>query len=173
MVRCRRNKKIIFLYFLKRNENELNTIIVWVNSEIRQEEEGVLIGDSKSQFIKEKNFIDLQDALAYADTWHTNLTASGVIRDPSVGRVVDRYPDGYYWVDLDTNKSPDEQQAMGHCGEEPKATTLISLRDKQDGPHVTIAYNEDEKDVLQVKGKHNERPIEKYMKYVIDFLQKK
>ena len=159
-----------FLYFLKRNENALVTIAQWVDSPLRQEQEGVLT--DKIQFIKDKNFKDLSDALEYANEWHTSLPATGVLKNPTAGRIIERYPDGYYWVDLGTNKSTDEAQAMGHCGTDFRATTLLSLRDEKGEPHVTVAYDADEKQVRQVKGKQNKKPVEKYMQYVKEFLKK-
>jgi len=157
-----------FLRFLKENENEISVILDWVNSSIRQEREGPLTQD----FVKNKDFQNLGDALFTANDWHTNLHASGVIKDKKAGRVIERYIDGYYWKDLDTNNSKDEAQAMGHCGVDGRATTLFSLRDKNDEPHVTVAYNEKTKNVGQVKGRGNKRPVEKYMKYVNEFLGK-
>jgi len=155
-----------FLRFLKENENEINAITDWINSSIRQEDEGPLTRD----FIKSKNFQNLGDALFMANEWHTHIQASGKLKNKLAGTVVERYPSGYYWVDLNTNRSTDEGQAMGHCGVDGKATTLFSLRDENGEPHVTIAYNEKTKNVGQVKGKNNRRPVEKYMNYVNDFL---
>jgi len=162
-----------FYYFLKDNENELSAIIDWASSSVRQGEEGVLNSpEDKAKFIASKGFDSLSEALFIANDWHTHLAASGKIMDINAGRVVERYPDGYYWMDLGTNNSSDEGQAMGHCGVDGRATTLISLRDEKGEPHVTLAYNEKTKNIGQVKGKNNKRPVEKYMNYVNDFLGK-
>lgn len=162
-----------FYYFLRDNENEISAIIDWASSSIRQEEEGVLNSlEEKERFIASKGFDSLSEALFIANDWHTHLAASGKIMDINAGKVVERYPDGYYWMDLGTNNSPDEGQAMGHCGVDGRATTLISLRDEKGEPHVTLAYNEKTKNIGQVKGKNNKRPVEKYMNYVNDFLGK-
>lgn len=157
-----------FYRFLRENENEISVITDWINSTVRQVDEGPLT----KNFLKDKNFQNLGDALFVANDWHTNLKASGRIMDHKAGRVIERYSDGFYWKDLDTNNSPDEGQAMGHCGRDSRATTLLSLRDSNNEPHVTIAYNEDTKNVGQVKGKGNKKPIDKYMFYVNDFLGK-
>lgn len=164
---------IAFLVFLKDIENDFTTVIDWAKSPVRQREEGVLVSPGeKIEFIKKKGFSSLSEAIIEASDWHENLKASGVIEDHSKGRVVERYPDGYYWVDLETNSSSDEGRAMGHCGTDGRATTLISLRDEDGGPHVTVAYNRDTKTVGQVKGKNNQKPVSKYLKYVYDFLSK-
>lgn len=163
---------MLFLEFLRNNEDELSIIIDWANSPLRQEEEGHLSGPQKAEFIREKGFENLEDALAAANIWHSNLTASGKIMNPDVGKIVERYADGYYWKDLETNVSKDEAQAMGHCGTDRQATTLLSLRDPKGEPHVTMAYNEDTGNITQIKGKNNKRPVDKYMNYVKDYLEK-
>lgn len=158
-----------FLRFLKENENELHVVIVWV---LTIGEENNLSREEKNDFLKGKNYKNLGEALSEANEWHLNLPASGKLKTPWAGRKVEEYADGFYWVDLDTNNSPDEGQAMGHCGADGAATTLLSLRNPQGGPHITIAYNENTKNIAQVKGKQNKRPIDKYMKYAEDFLGK-
>lgn len=161
-----------FLDFLKDNENDFSIIIDWINSPLRQEEEGVLSSSDKIKFIRDKKFEGLEDALTQASVWHSNLTASGKLINPNVGKVIERYSDGYYWKDLEKNVSKDEAQAMGHCGTDHAATTLLSLRDPEGGPHVTLAYNADTKNICQVKGKENKKPVPKYMNYVMDYLSK-
>lgn len=164
---------IAFLVFLKDIENDFTTVIDWATSPVRQQDEGVLVSpEDKIGFMKKKRFSSLSDAIIEASNWHENIGATGVIEDHSKGKVVERYPDGYYWVDLETNRSSDEGRAMGHCGVDRRATTLISLRDKDGGPHVTVAYNSNTKTVGQVKGKENTKPVSKYLKYVYDFLSK-
>lgn len=164
---------IAFLVFLKDIENDFTTVIDWATSPVRQQDEGVLVSpEDKIGFMKKKRFSSLSDAIIEASNWHENIGASGVIEDHSKGKVIERYPDGYYWVDLETNRSYDEGKAMGHCGVDGRATTLISLRDEDGGPHVTVAYNSNTKTVGQVKGKNNTKPVSKYLKYVYDFLSK-
>lgn len=144
--------------FIDRNNVPIAVILEWLKSPLRQ-------GDVNLQQIK-----DLSQALEMAQEWHNNIEASGIIKDQS-GEIIKEYPDGFYWIDLQTNSSADEGQAMGHCGTDRRATTLFSLRDKSMSPHVTVAYNTDKKIVTQVKGRSNKRPIDKYMEYVFDFLK--
>lgn len=161
-----------FLNFLKKNENELFVIVDWINSPLRQDGDGALGNIEKSIFFRDKGFKNLGEALFAANDWHTHLAASGKLMNPTKGKIIERYSDGYYWIDLETNDSKDEAQAMGHCGVDKRATTLLSLRDEKGEPHVTIAYNENTKNVGQVKGKNNKRPVDKYMVYVNDLLKK-
>lgn len=101
-----------------------------------------------------------------ADQWHDQLKTTGKQLDIKEGqRLIHTFEDGYYWLDLDTNKCGDEGGAMGHCGN-TSANTLLSLRDKNGEPHVTVAYNYDGT-ILQMKGKQNKAPNEKYHEYII------
>lgn len=158
-----------FISFLFDNENQMYNIADWLNAPQMTQQQGQAF--DKVNYIRDQGFEDFESLLAAAFQFHSNLTATGVLLNPNIGKVVKRYPNGYYWIDLETNNSPDEAQAMGHCGKDSRATTLISLRDQKDEPHVTISYNAKNRNVTQVKGKENHRPIPKYMEYVLDFLK--
>jgi hypothetical protein len=144
--------------YLKSNETTVDTIIEWLKFPNRPQ-------------VDLKQIKTLEEALDAAIEWHQTLEASGTITDES-GEIIKQYPEGYYWIDLKTNNSPEEGNAMGHCGRDGNATTLFSLRDKKTKePHVTIAYNDETGNITQVKGKQNKKPIEKYMKFVMDLLK--
>jgi hypothetical protein len=144
--------------YIKNNETTVNTIMEWLKFPNRPQ-------------VDLKQIKNLEEALDKAIEWHESLTATGVIVDES-GEIIKTYPEGYYWIDLKTNSSMAEKDAMGHCGTDSLATTLFSLRNsKTKEPHVTIAYNEKTGNITQVKGKQNKKPVEKYMKYVIDLLK--
>lgn len=144
--------------YIKNNETTVNTIMEWLKYPNRP-------------MVDLKQIKNLEEALDKAIEWHDSLEASGKIEDES-GEIIKQYPEGYYWIDLKTNNSPQEGNAMGHCGRDGKATTLLSLRDKKTKePHVTMAYNENDGTITQVKGKSNKKPIEKYMKFVLDLLK--
>ena len=81
------------------------------------------------------------------------------------------------WVELKSEKSLGiEGKLMGHCvggyasrvagGE----TKIFSLRDNDNQPHVTVEVTNGK--IVQVKGKGNKPPVEKYVQYVKDFLNK-
>lgn len=126
--------------FIKSKENQIHTILEWIKSPIRQGE---------INFREIKTFIQ---AFEMAENWHNSLNATGIIEDES-GEIVKQYPNGFYWINLKTNRCPEEGKAMGHCGTDSRATTLLSLRDKQKSPHVTIAYNADTNTITQIKGR--------------------
>lgn len=144
--------------FIQRNENTIINILEWLKSPLR-------VGEINLREIR-----TLTQAWELAHNWHNSLEATGKIEDES-GDIFKTYPDGMYWIDLKTNRSPEEGQAMGHCGTDSRATTLFSLRDKNKEPHVTIAYNANKKIITQVKGKANKRPLDKYMQYVFDLFK--
>ena len=94
------------------------------------------------------------------------------------------FPDGFYWADLDVNYCPYEQKHMGHCGEDDDGT-LVSLRDPNHRPHVTMTWSKkpegggpwddlvpDAGIILQARGKEDRFPIEKYWPYMLAFLKK-
>ncbi len=144
--------------YIFRNEHPITIILEWLKSPLR------------TDTINLREIRTLTQAWDIANHWHNNLVATGIIEDES-GEIIKQYPqDGLYWIDLQTNSSKDEGNAMGHCGQDGRATTLFSLRDKNKSPHVTIAYNANTQTVTQVKGKNNKKPVDKYMAYVFDFL---
>jgi hypothetical protein len=128
---------------------------------------------------------DLKELYDKSIDWHAKLKASGSITSEEGHKLIE-YPDGFYWIDLQTNDCEEEADAMGHCGR-TSGDTILSLRQiKKDGtiePFVTIAidYLEDfEWDdidenfvpkyskLYQCKGKNNKSPVEKYHKYIVD-----
>lgn len=146
-----------FLEYLDDKRGDINYILDWVKSPDREE-------------INFKDIKTLESAYEKSTDWHNSLTSDFQITDES-GTIVKTYPEGYYWIDLQTNYSEDEKRAMGHCGRDSSCTTLFSLRDKNKEPHATIGYDGKELTIAQVKGKQNKRPLDKYMKYVYDFIQ--
>ena len=98
------------------------------------------------------------------------------------------YKDGdYTWVKLSTKEAYKcEGEAMGHCvgGYDPdnENNTIISLWDKKGQPHVTIEisnYNStpgmagdaDSQEIVQIKGKQNAAPAEKYKDIAAKFVR--
>jgi hypothetical protein len=127
------------------------------------------------------NFVNstLEDMDRIQIEWHNSLKASNRILKES-GNIIMTFPDGYYWIDLQTNISIDEAVAMGHCGR-TSANTILSLRRKSDAGHiepfVTIAidYTKGSKKksysyIRQIKGKGNTKPVAKYHPYIVDLL---
>ena len=120
---------------------------------------------------QKKNFTKMSFDEAYkaSDEWHKSLNAGGKIEDEH-GEIIMKFPDGFYWIDLETTKDRDEADAMGHCGYTGKGTTLYSLRDRNKSPHVTAAIDQDNGIVYQMKGRNNFKPISKYHLYIVGLL---
>ena len=68
-----------------------------------------------------------------------------------------------------STKCSDEGEAMGHCANTSKGSTLLSLR-RYKQPHVTISWEESDNIFYQIKGKGNDKPVEKYHKYIVDLI---
>lgn len=113
--------------------------------------------------------LTMDEAHKKSEEWHNSLKATGKITDES-GEVIIEFEDGYYWIDLKTTYSKDEANAMGHCGNTNDGDTLLSLRDKNKSPHVTVAWHSEEKAIFQMKGRQNKKPVEKYYPYIYRFL---
>jgi hypothetical protein len=82
----------------------------------------------------------------------------------------------FSWWDLNTNKSDEESRALGHCGTDLKAKTIISLREEkiENGeklylPHLSFSISKD-RHLLQMKGPKNQKPHKKYHKAILKLL---
>jgi len=84
-------------------------------------------------------------------------------------------PKDFYWYNIGLSACSIESQRMGHCGSDGDGI-LFSLRRKGKGEltsesHVTISYNEYIATVLQIKGKGNAVPLQKYWPMVAAFFK--
>jgi hypothetical protein len=79
------------------------------------------------------------------------------------------YPNGWYWINLNTSYSADEASNMGHCGRDANKI-LFSLRDKNSNSRVTVSYDVDENAMYQCKGRGNSKPKDEYHEYIINLL---
>ena len=120
----------------------------------------------------ENDKIDFKDltkgkALDRARKWHKELEKiqGGKIKDES-GDVVMTFPDGYYWIRLNSSSCDDESKAMGHCGR--GSGVLFSLR-KDKYPFITADVLENG-EIKQMRGRANTKPKSIFHKYILDFL---
>ena len=86
-----------------------------------------------------------------------------------------KFNDGFYWYDLETRTCAIEGERMGHCGNDGRGT-LYSLRRKAEAKkesksYVTIAYNEREDTIYQIKGRENNAPEESLWPYIFKFIE--
>ena len=88
------------------------------------------------------------------------------------------FPDGKVWLNLNKTSCDLEADAMGHCGNEGgnESETILSLRTKDDKNqrwivHLTFTYNKNTGKLIEMKGRGNNKPSEKYHKYIIQLLK--
>lgn len=81
----------------------------------------------------------------------------------------------YYMAKLLSKKAyKQEGDLMGHCvgGYCPTNSNIVSLWDSKGMPHATLEFKDKElKRVVQIKGKSNEAPSDKYVPYIVDFIK--
>ncbi len=85
------------------------------------------------------------------------------------------FEDGSYWYDLQSSRCKVEGERMGHCGSDQRGN-LYSLRKKDKGkrdskPYITIAFNEQSKEIFQIKGRQNTCPPESLWPHVEKFIE--
>jgi hypothetical protein len=128
--------------------------------------------------------MSLLEALSKSREFHKELEAvGGDIDFKEENEIVKKYPseDGseYYWVKIDSNFCDKESKRMGHCGRSARGNILYSLRSIKpygkghtiSDSHVTIAFNPNDRKILQAKGKKNQKPSERYFPYIFDFIK--
>lgn len=102
-----------------------------------------------------------------------------VPHDQNADVVID-FGDGYAWYNLNKAYCPAEAKAMGHCGNSPRqhsSDTILSLRRSQqvgDEEILTpvLTFILDDNGMLgEMKGRGNDKPAERYHKYIIPLLR--
>jgi len=121
----------------------------------------------------------------YGDSrkWHDELkTGEGDINYVEKNEVIRDYRDkngiGFYWVDLQTNNSPEECNRMGHCGRTSSSNTIYSLRETRkvkdnytfNRSHLTAAVGDSDGFIYQLKGPKNSKPDERYFPQIVDLI---
>jgi len=85
------------------------------------------------------------------------------------------FEDGSYWYDLQSSRCEVEGNRMGHCGTDDRGN-LYSLRKKDKGKrdsksYITIAFNEQSKEIFQIKGRQNTCPPESLWPHIEKFIE--
>ena len=135
------------------------------------------------------NRLSWQEAAQSAVAWHESMRAndtSDAEEDEGHREIYMEFGGGVAWWKLTGETClTREGDLMGHCAADyvedvaSGDVTMLSLRDKNNNPHVTIELNENYKedqrgsiDLAQIKGKGNQPPVEKYWKYVDELIKK-
>lgn len=125
-------------------------------------------------------FIKLEDGWKEAQKGKVKYTDQPLDEDVTV---LINFNDGFYWLDLERSYCDLEGKAMGHCGNSAaRDGSVLSLRKliKPSGnkdtwmwePHATFIHS-DEGYLGEMKGRNNEKPVEKYHSYIIELLKLK
>lgn len=119
------------------------------------------------------NIYDWQNALEKATEYHNRLTVTH--RDKETNTIIKEYPDGFYWVDIESTSDSCERSSMGHCASTSKGDTLYSLRKYNKAidaveSFITIAISPDDGIWYQCKGRKNSKPKQEYYPYIVDIL---
>ena len=90
-------------------------------------------------------------------------------------QIIHTFEDGSYWYDLQTSTCRVEGERMGHCGNDSRGT-LYSLRKRDKGKrdsksYVTIAFNDYDKTIFQIKGRSNSCPPESLWPHIEKFIE--
>jgi len=91
--------------------------------------------------------------------------------------IVEKFDDGFYWVNLGAQNCDEEGKRMGHCGRSGKGN-LYSLRSytplrrgfTRNESHLTAAIDDDGI-VYQLKGGENTKPKKEYHPYIVDYVE--
>jgi hypothetical protein len=128
--------------------------------------------------LKDLKYFEIYDL---SKKWHDSLEiGEGKINyiEPKENTIILDFRDdngiGYYWVDLNTKKSDEECERMGHCGTSSvgyiyslRSTTRINEKFTINKSHVTAAIGTNGL-IYQMKGPKNSKPKQIYHKYILD-----
>tara|TARA_R110000851_G_scaffold242794_2_gene395328 strand:- start:1606 stop:4476 length:2871 start_codon:yes stop_codon:yes gene_type:complete len=90
-------------------------------------------------------------------------------------QIMHTFEDGSYWYDLQSYSCRVEGERMGHCGGDSRGN-LYSLRKRDKGKrdsksYVTIAFNDYDKTIFQIKGRGNSCPPESLWTHIEKFIE--
>jgi len=133
--------------------------------------------DGATSTVKNLTFRDLIDK---SKEWHDSLEiGQGSINyvEPHTHDIILDFREngeGFYWVDLNTNNSPEECNRMGHCGRTGYGNTIVSLREDRKIPGGKFKLNKSHLTasigggiLYQLKGPKNSKPKDEYHNYII------
>lgn len=130
--------------------------------------------------VSEYKSLPIPELLLKSKEWHDSLgVGSGEInyteKNPIIKDFRNEDGEGFYWVDLQTNDSPEECSRMGHCGRTAWGNNIYSLREVKKIPggkftinksHLTASIGRDGT-LYQLKGPKNSKPKEEFHDYIL------
>lgn len=133
---------------------------------------GTAIGQWWEQTHPDLGRVSIDEALRQAEALESG-------EDVKRAEIVWRFDDGYTVQKLTRDSDLEQEgEAMRHCVgsycEQVRAgdVQVYSLRDSGNRPHVTLEWDNEDGRWVQIKGKQNERPVEKCWPYLETFVSK-
>ena len=150
-------------------DNKIN----WIQAHVLTNIRGILDWVKGVPNILLKNY-DWEGANKAQKEWHDSLETQK-LEKLETNKIIKRYDSGFYWVDLEGTRCPEEAKLMGHCAS-TSAETLWSLRKytaeatNQIESFITMGVSPSEGIWTQCKGKKNSKPKEIYWPYIANIL---
>lgn len=161
-----RSKKKMLLQILDRwmdnRRDEYGYIMDWLRgrNEIAIETDKIILKD-----------LTFKQALDRSKRWHDEVAKirGGQIQGET-GEVIKVFPDGFYWINLQTSYCSKESAAMGHCGNVVESRNVLYSLRKERYPYITVELNHRTGKIRQIKGRANTRPKSDFHPYIVWFI---
>lgn len=147
--------------------------INWIEVNILNQMQGIMdwVRNVPNINLKQYKWVEAVEA---QQEYHDKLEAA-TLEGQEDNKIIKKYNDGFYWVDLETTRDCSERELMGHCASTDRGDTLYSLRKYTPQTQtieafITISISPDEGIWYQCKGKRNSKPKEEYYFYIADIL---
>lgn len=171
----RQNAPTLAMMFANRYREFLNNSMTKEEQKISQVEEWLKtgIGGKVSQVLKKKPAKKQEIEKSFKNDYRNFLQVLKAIQSSSTVEDMKKrseisFPDGYFWIHISGDECSQEASDMQHCGRADGK--MYSLRDTNGKSHVTIDLDKSKTAVLQVRGKQNKTPDEKYWPYIKAFV---
>jgi hypothetical protein len=163
---------------------------VWISKEVKKSRNIIdrltdirLIVDWASETNADIFKSDFNQAYRLQAEWHDEMRRKYRIENMEIPNIVDdrvifRFSDQEHFLYLLTsNDLKHEGAVMGHCvgGKNYKSkiknkqSLILSVRDKDNMPHVTIEIDVNSRNLIQKFGKGNKAPVEKYNNMLFEY----
>lgn len=115
--------------------------------------------------------MSFDEAYEESSQWHRDITSQQQVFQGEINEVapdaeiIHTFDNGFRWVDMKTNDCSKLGSIMGHCAK-TRADTLLNLVTDKGDFVVTVSFDYDGA-YTQAKGKGNDKPHEKYTKYML------
>lgn len=111
-----------------------------------------------------------KEAISKADEWHDSLGSGGALEGNIIGGkddIIHEFGDGFMWVLHKDYKCDASEKSMGHCGAATNNDMFLLRLIKGNEEFITGDWDPIDKYIIQLKGKGNNKPHEKYHKYIL------